>query len=119
MKKNRNAYTFIKNQITPGMKSKNGNGACQPPRKTTVAMHDTRIMFPYSARKKNANRIPLYSVKKPATSSLSASGKSNGNRLVSAMAAMVYSTSATNWGNATLDENGGNPNAYQFQKPPA
>ena len=43
-------------------------------------------MLAYSAIKKNANRIPLYSVKKPATSSLSASGRSNGTRFVSATA---------------------------------
>ena len=72
----------------PGTKSRNGNGACHPPKKTIAAMHETRIMFAYSARKKNANRIPLYSVKNPATSSLSASGRSNGRRLVSATAAM-------------------------------
>ena len=41
-------------------------------------------MLAYSARKKNANRIPEYSVWKPATSSCSASGRSNGARLVSA-----------------------------------
>ena len=36
-------------------------------------------MLAYSAMKKKANRMPLYSVKNPATSSLSASGRSNGH----------------------------------------
>ena len=44
-------------------------------------------MFTYSARKNSANDIELYSVWYPATSSCSASGKSNGARLVSAMPA--------------------------------
>ena len=41
-------------------------------------------MFAYSDRKKIAQRKPEYSVWKPATSSLSASGRSNGIRFVSA-----------------------------------
>ena len=41
-------------------------------------------MFAYSARKNSANRMPLYSVWKPPVSSCSASGRSNGARLVSA-----------------------------------
>ena len=46
------------------------------------------IMLAYSAMKKDANFMLLYSVWNPATSSFSASGKSNGMRLVSANAAM-------------------------------
>ena len=42
-------------------------------------------MFVYSARKYSAQRKPLYSVMYPATSSDSASGRSNGARLVSAI----------------------------------
>ena len=41
-------------------------------------------MFVYSARKKSANFIDEYSVWYPATSSVSASGMSNGRRFVSA-----------------------------------
>ena len=37
-------------------------------------------MFTYSAKKKNPKRMPLYSVAKPATISLSASVRSNGAR---------------------------------------
>ena len=47
----------------------------------------TTTMFTYSARKNSANDIELYSVWYPATSSCSASGKSKGARLVSAMPA--------------------------------
>ena len=44
--------------------------------------------FTYSAKKKNPKRMPLYSVAKPATISLSASVRSNGVRFASAVAAM-------------------------------
>ena len=45
---------------------------------------DISTILQYSAKKKNTNIIPECSVKKPATNSDSASGKSNGVRLVSA-----------------------------------
>src|SRR6516225_599385 len=60
-----------------------GHGACQPPKNMTVASDETVIMLMYSARKNIANFSDEYSVWKPATSSLSASGRSNGARLVS------------------------------------
>src|SRR3989442_4059079 len=89
---------------------RNGAGAFHPPRNSAAAMQETRIMLAYSARKKNANRIPLYSVKKPATNSLSASGRSNGSRLVSATAEMTYTTKAKIWGNG-----GAKSNQFQHQ----
>ena len=46
-------------------------------------------MLMYSAMKNSAKLIELYSVWYPATSSCSASGKSNGARLVSAMPAIM------------------------------
>ena len=49
---------------------------------------DINTILQYSARKKKTKIIPECSVKNPATSSLSASGKSNGVRLVSAKAEM-------------------------------
>ena len=79
------------------MKKRRGfdpKGPIQPPRKSSAASIETSSMFPYSARKKNANRIPLYSVWKPATSSDSASGMSNGVRFVSARPQMKNSTKA-------------------------
>src|SRR3954453_1488989 len=60
-----------------------GHGACQPPRNKVVASAETVVMLMYSARKNIANLIDEYSVWKPATSSLSASGRSKGARLVS------------------------------------
>ncbi len=48
-----------------------------------VASAETVTMLMYSARKNSANFIEEYSVWKPPTSSDSASGRSNGARLVS------------------------------------
>ena len=63
-----------------------GKSGCQPPRNSSVATEVIVIMFAYSAMKKAAKLMELYSVWKPATSSFSASGRSNGMRFVSANA---------------------------------
>src|ERR1700726_1040675 len=60
-----------------------GQGACQPPKNMTVASDETVIMLTYSASMNIANFSDEYSVWNPATSSPSASGKSNGALLVS------------------------------------
>ena len=60
-----------------------GHGARQPPRNSVVARAETVTMLMYSARKNSANFSDEYSVWKPPTSSDSASGRSNGARLVS------------------------------------
>ena len=65
-----------------------GNGAFQPPKKSVTIRAETTKTFTYSAKKKNPNRIPEYSVAKPATISESASVRSNGVRFASAVAAM-------------------------------
>src|SRR6266853_1164167 len=64
-----------------------GKRGCHPPRNRSVATADTVIILQYSAMKHAANFMLAYSVWKPATSSFSASGRSNGMRLVSANAA--------------------------------
>src|SRR5947207_2329364 len=71
-------------------------GTCQPPRKSVVMIAPIRYRFPHSAMKKRMLRMPLYSVAKPATSSDSASGKSNGVRLPSASAEMKNTGKAKN-----------------------
>src|SRR3954463_8064529 len=75
---------------TPPSTSDSGHGARQPPRNNVVASAATVVMLTYSARKNIANLIEEYSVWNPATSSLSASGRSNGARLVSPTIAMRY-----------------------------
>ena len=61
-----------------------GIGLSQPPRKRREATPATINILAYSARKKNDQRIPEYSVIHPATSSDSASGRSKGVRFTSA-----------------------------------
>src|SRR3954471_11506792 len=78
------------NQITPGIQVKggNGNGGSQPPRNRIVAIAHMVPIATYSPRKNNRNGVEEYSTAKPATSSDSASTRSNGGRLVSASAEM-------------------------------
>ena len=64
------------------------SGILYPPRNRMALSVDIRTMLQYSPKKKNTKIIPLCSVKNPATSSLSASGRSNGVRFVSAKAEM-------------------------------
>src|SRR6266849_3747024 len=75
-----------------------GNSGCQPPRNSSVATQETVTMLAYSAMKNAANFILEYSVWKPATGSFSASGRSNGTRLVSANAAITNSRKMTTCG---------------------
>src|SRR5919109_2100499 len=83
------AETFSRNHTSGqihGRKSK--IGPRHPPRNSVTATADTVIVWRYSARKNMANLIPEYSVWYPATNSVSASGRSNGGRFVSASAAI-------------------------------
>ena len=63
-----------------------------------TATADIVIRFMNSARKKIAKRMPVYSVWNPPTSSCSASTRSNGGWLVSAVAAMRKMTNGTSAG---------------------
>src|SRR3954463_9456144 len=85
---------------TPLSIAARGHGARQPPRNRVVASAETVVTLMYSARKNIANLIDEYSVWKPATSSLSASGRSNGARLVSPTIAMRYMMNDGNSGTA-------------------
>src|SRR5690349_19137681 len=69
-----------------------------PPRNSVTATVDIVMMFMNSARKKIANRMPLYSVMNPPTSSCSASTRSNGGWFVSAVAAIRKMMNGTNAG---------------------
>src|ERR1051325_708381 len=72
-----------------------GNGRIQPPSQSVVAIAETAIIAAYSPRMNRDQRTPLYSVWNPATSSDSASGRSNGVRLVSATIATAKMKNAT------------------------
>src|SRR5438128_304834 len=90
------------NQIGPGtqVNGSTPNGASQPPRNRMVVIELIRIMFAYSPRKNSAKDIELYSTKKPATISLSPSGMSKGERLVSARVEMKNMMNIGNSGTA-------------------
>src|SRR5262245_7938309 len=76
------------NQTTPGTQVKGGAGygGSQPPRNRMVASAHMVAMAMYSPRKNSRNGVAEYSTAKPATSSDSASTRSNGGRFVSASA---------------------------------
>ena len=61
------------------------NGASQPPKKKMTINVDIKSILLYSPRKNIANIIDEYSTLYPATNSASASGKSKGDRFVSAI----------------------------------
>ncbi len=90
MKKNSSSWIFrtihsIGHQpwLAPSQKVEIGQGARQPPRNSVEATAETVTMLTYSASMNIANFSEEYSVLKPPTSSPSASGRSNGARLVS------------------------------------
>jgi len=74
-------------------------GPFQPPKKSSVAIDEAVIIAAYSAMKNIANFIDEYSVWNPPTSSVSASGRSNGTRLVSANPETKYRNSEIGWKN--------------------
>src|SRR6478736_3095220 len=93
---NSKASTFTVNQkigishtlTNPVLGRNPRDGPDGPPRKSVTAIADIVMTFMNSARKKIANRMPVYSVFTPPTSSCSASTRSKGGWLTSASAAM-------------------------------
>src|SRR5947209_2934931 len=79
---------FRANQITPGIQVNGATamGGSQPPRNMMVAIAHIVVMATYSPSINNRYGVEPYSTMKPATSSDSASTRSNGGRLVSASA---------------------------------
>ena len=80
------------------MVSPSAPGPLHPPKKRSVARHEAVIIAVYSAMKNIANFIAEYSVWKPPTSSVSASGRSNGTRFVSAITEMKKTMKPRNCG---------------------
>src|SRR5512141_2985669 len=96
------------NQITPGTQVKGGTaiGGSQPPRKKMVPMAHMVQIATYSPSMNKTEGVEPYSTMKPATSSDSASTRSNGGRLVSASAETKKMMNIGNSGSQ-----------YQFRKP--
>src|SRR5271155_226258 len=84
------------NQITPGtqVKGTTGNGGSQPPRNRIVHIAHMVQTATYSPSMNIMYGVEPYSTMKPATSSDSASTRSNGGRLVSAIAEMKKITNS-------------------------
>src|SRR5262245_65550265 len=87
MKKNSRAPSLAKNHRN--LSESGSHGPFQPPRNNVTAMHEIEITLANSPRKNSPNFMLEYSVWNPATSSASASGRSNGARLVSASAVIM------------------------------
>src|SRR5688500_3937336 len=77
---------------------KSGAGPRHPPRNSVTPIAATVTVETYSPRKNIANVIPEDSVWNPATSSVSASARSNGGRFVPATAQLRYTKNAGNIG---------------------
>src|SRR5690348_5719464 len=87
--KNTNRH-FSVNQTTPGTQVKGtiGTGGSQPPRNRIVVIAHIVAIATYSPSMNIMYGVEPYSTMKPATSSDSASTRSNGGRFVSASAEM-------------------------------
>src|ERR1700694_6094129 len=87
IRKNRNP-TLVRNHTTPGtaVSGHTGNGGSQPPRNMMVPSAHMVMIATYSPSMNSMYGVDEYSTMKPATSSDSASTRSNGGRLVSASA---------------------------------
>src|SRR5208282_2795182 len=98
------------NQTMPGIQVNGctGNGGSHPPRNRIVAMEHMVVMATYSPSINIRYGVEPYSTMKPATSSDSASTRSNGGRLVSASAETKKMTNI-----------GSNGSQYQPRKPQA
>ena len=91
----RSRKSFKTNQIGPIQAGPSQPGPCQPPKKSVTQRPESVIRLMYSLIEKSPKRMPPYSVWYPATSSCSASGRSNGARAVSAVPAKRNTRSPT------------------------
>src|ERR1019366_5880612 len=91
--------SLSENQITPGtqVNGATATGGSQPPRNRIVAIAHIVVIATYSPSMNSKYGVEPYSTMKPATSSDSASTRSNGGRLVSASA---QTKKITNIGNS-------------------
>src|SRR3982750_4052736 len=80
-------HIFSSSQRMPGIRYSGPQftGGSQPPQNRMAFRAHIRMTLPYSPSQKSAKLIDEYSVWNPATSSLSASVRSNGVRKVSAI----------------------------------
>src|SRR5580698_2320712 len=105
MKNTKNALST--NQMMPGINVNGGtsSGGSQPPRNRIVVMAHMVQTATYSPSMNIIYGVEPYSTMKPATSSDSASTRSNGGRLVSASAETKKTTSMGNSGSQYQPKN--------------
>src|SRR5450631_3879110 len=111
--------TLSVNQITPGIQV-NGTvaiGGSQPPRNRMVAIAHIVVIATYSPSMNNRYGVEPYSTMKPATSSDSASTRSNGGRLVSASAETYNTTNIGNSGSQYQFRNVSHGNPIRLARP--
>src|SRR6478609_6824104 len=77
MKRPTRKKSFSVNQIGPNLSSDSTHGKWYPSKKSVTQRPESTSRFTYSAAWKRPQRMPEYSVWYPATSSVSASGRSN------------------------------------------
>src|SRR5687767_8129169 len=111
MKMKISTANFAKNQNHDGSTSRIAVGAFHPPKKSVTARPLMAKSPRYSPRKKSANLNPEYSVRYPAMISDSASGKSNGERFDSAVAAIRNNINAANPHGVKTNHCGNQPRA--------
>src|SRR5262245_24174542 len=89
-----------RNHMTPGIQVSGGTGkgGSQPPRNRIVHIEHMTEIATYSLSMNSMYGVEPYSTMKPATSSDSASTRSNGGRLVSASADTKKTTNIGNSG---------------------
>src|SRR5512135_54765 len=96
--KNTPAVAMVFRTVGSPLSSQWVNGMSQPPKNSVTISAEAVTMFEYSAMMNIENFIELYSAWYPATSSGSASGRSNGTRFVSATAATKNTKKASDNG---------------------
>src|ERR1051325_11917650 len=96
---------FTANHPTPGIQLNGGRstGGNQPPRNRIVAIAHIVVIATYSPSMNKRYGVEPYSTMKPATSSDSASTRSNGGRLVSASAETENTTTIGDSGSQNQD----------------
>src|SRR5881397_12030 len=107
MKMNTSTPSLAKNHRN--LSESGSQGPFQPPRNSVTAIEQMVITFANSPRKKSPNFMLEYSTWNPATSSDSASGRSNGARLVSAKAVTMKMANATGCANTNQRGSGTGP----------
>src|ERR1700693_6088792 len=111
--------TLSTNQITPGTQVNGGNatGGSQPPKNMIVAIAHIVVIATYSPSMNSRYGVEPYSTMKPATSSDSASTRSNRGRLVSGSPETQHTKNSGNSGSQYQCRNVSQGNPIRLPRP--